>query len=410
MGHCVTLIAILSFLTLACFPHSLHAAVPNVPVDNLVVFGDSYSDLGNFHRWTNGPVWSENVAVAWNASLYSFAYTGSACDNELYPDVPATDRMPSIRDQIELYYNLDLGLDANKTVFAIWVGITDIQKAYQQSLGTEDTQPDFGNIAKCIGQQVRNIRKAFKADRIMVFNVPPLEYMPFFVDDDNALDRAKWGAAAEQLNRMLRKDIAILNRNHHALKLDLVDIHSLLSDIVANPSTFSFTDASHAYLDACQNGCDNKIDDYLWWDRTHMTGGAHRAIANSILLSGSYAHPTNLDAWTLPQVQALIERPGSPYRSPIYVSPPNSGLIDRIVQEKTTSQDSFMSSIDNNNTGHSMWNCLTIGGIMMVLLGTTFKLLKKLRHQNKHRFHGGLLDPNSVDAPYYYRSSMTEPK
>lgn len=153
MGHCVTLIAVLSFLTLACFPHLSHAAVPKLPVDNLVVFGDSYSgnvfngqmymnhvlipykDLGNFHRWTNGPVWSENVAVAWNASLYSFAYTGSACDNELYPDVPTTDRMPSIRDQIELYYNLDLGLDANKTVFAIWVGITDIQKAYQQSLG-----------------------------------------------------------------------------------------------------------------------------------------------------------------------------------------------------------------------------------------------------------------------------------
>lgn len=276
-------------------------------------------------------------------------------------------------------------------------------------IGTEDTQPDFGNIAKCIGQQVRNIRKAFKADRIMVFNVPPLEYMPFFDDDDNALDRSKWGAAAKQLNRMLEKDIAILNRNHHALRLDLVDIHSLLSDIVKSPSMFSFTDASHAYLDACQHECDNKIDDYLWWDRTHMTGGAHRAIANSILLSGSYAKPTNLDAWSLSQVQALIERPGSRYRSPIYVSPPNTGLIDRIATQKTTSQDSFMTTIDTN-TGHSMWNCLTIGGTLAVLLGVIFKLFKRLRHQNKHRFHGGLLDPKSVDAPYYYRSAMTEPK
>lgn len=43
--------------------------------------------------------------------------------------------MPSIRDQMELYYRLDLSLDPEDTVFAIWTGVNDIQKTYQQAPG-----------------------------------------------------------------------------------------------------------------------------------------------------------------------------------------------------------------------------------------------------------------------------------
>lgn len=44
-------------------------------------------------------------------------------------------RTPSIRDQIEHFYHQDLQLDPAETLFAIWVGVNDIQQSYQQKLG-----------------------------------------------------------------------------------------------------------------------------------------------------------------------------------------------------------------------------------------------------------------------------------
>ncbi|KAI9244480.1 hypothetical protein BDA99DRAFT_416245, partial [Phascolomyces articulosus] len=111
-----------------------------------------------------------------------------------------------------------------------------------------------------------------------------------------------------------------------------VDVHNLLSDIASDPPIFGFSDATHAYLDACQGACQEDIDEFVWWDRTHLTGGAHRAIANSILLAGSYAQSTSVDI-SLTNVQKLLEEPKSHYRSPVYIPPPNTGLIDQIVQE-----------------------------------------------------------------------------
>lgn len=63
-----------------------------------------------------------------------------------------------------------------------------------------------------------------------------------------------------------------------------------------------------------------------------MCLGVHRVIANSILIAGSYEGSTFVDS-KLTNVQALIDQPNSRFRSPIYISPPNTGLIDRLAEE-----------------------------------------------------------------------------
>jgi hypothetical protein len=131
-----------SFLTL-----SLSAVTMAATVKNLVVFGDSNSgkkkirlvgnqsdiilihktiDVGNGQRWSDGPLWSEFLAVGWNASLYSFAFSGSVCDNSIYNTIAEEDRVPSLRDQLEAYYNLNLNLNPEETVYAFWFGIQDV--------------------------------------------------------------------------------------------------------------------------------------------------------------------------------------------------------------------------------------------------------------------------------------------
>lgn len=81
-------------------------------------------DVGNSQRWSDGSLWSEYLAAGWNASLYSFAYSGSVCDNSMFKSIE--DKTPSLKDQMEAYYNLNLNLKPEETVYAFWFGVQDI--------------------------------------------------------------------------------------------------------------------------------------------------------------------------------------------------------------------------------------------------------------------------------------------
>jgi hypothetical protein len=83
-------------------------------------------DVGNSQRWSDGPVWSEYLAAGWNASLYSFAHSGSVCDSMMYKSIAEENKMPSLKDQMEAYYNLKLDLNPEETVYAFWFGNQDI--------------------------------------------------------------------------------------------------------------------------------------------------------------------------------------------------------------------------------------------------------------------------------------------
>lgn len=131
-----------------------------------------------------------------------------------------------------------------------------------------ETTNGLGLVAACVGQQIRNIRRAFHGNHIMVFNIPPLQRMPFFAGRD---ETEKWQEAAETLNEMIRQDVVKLNEQYQDLQLDLVDVYDLLNDIAADPENFGFKDAETAYLDSPLRS--SKADDYVWWDRTHLTSG-----------------------------------------------------------------------------------------------------------------------------------------
>ncbi|KAI9316706.1 hypothetical protein BX666DRAFT_1840484, partial [Dichotomocladium elegans] len=109
-----------------------------------------------------------------------------------------------------------------------------------------------------------------------------------------------------------------------------VDINTMLTDIVSSPADFGFKDASNAYWDACQGQCEDDMNEYVWWDKVHLTGGVHRAIADSILLSGSMEPPVTL----VPpeEVQFMVETQDQ-FQSPKYSPKENTGLIEKKVAE-----------------------------------------------------------------------------
>ncbi|KAI8137463.1 hypothetical protein BJV82DRAFT_338378 [Fennellomyces sp. T-0311] len=228
--------------------------------------------------------------------------------------------MPSIKDQIEMYYNEHLDLEPSETVYAFWIGLNDIEMAFKQGNSTEL----WGDIVECISTQMRNVRKVFGSNRYLVINVPPLDKMPYFDGDKSRK------AAAEGVNDLLYRSVLNLNKHHRALEMDLVDVHKMVTDMVANPSQFGFKDAIHPYWDVCQGQCSDEMDEYLWWDKVHLTGGAHRAIANSILLSGSLEPTVSLDSPE--QVRTSIDK-NKKFQSERYSPQANTGLIDKVVKK-----------------------------------------------------------------------------
>ncbi|KAI8048264.1 hypothetical protein BDF21DRAFT_392998 [Thamnidium elegans] len=342
-------------------------------VKNLVIFGDSNSDVGNGQRWSNGPLWNEYLTAAWNASLYNFAYSGSVCDSNMYNSIAKEDRVPSLKDQMEAYYNLKLDLKPEETVYGFWFGVQDI---YEMSKRHGKQEPDYKEITDCIGQQLRIARKSFLSDRFIVLNIAPLGHMPYYQGSNVAMNRSQ---ASVEINRGLEKDIANLNKHHHALEMDYLDIHSLLNDIVIDPTTFGFKNSSAPYLDSCDNRpeCKGQVKDYIWWDKTHFTTSFHKLIATSIIEAESYMPKIEMTS----TLEDQLKNSKSKFRSKKYtVKTSNNGVLEEVarlydVAKSVPAQPSQppleedeleyeMETINHNNTFAGLFIILLLIGIV----------------------------------------------
>ncbi|KAI7890509.1 GDSL-like Lipase/Acylhydrolase-domain-containing protein [Mucor mucedo] len=376
---------LISFIALQLPVISLAATVKN-----LVVFGDSNSDVGNSQRWSDGSLWSEYLAAGWNASLYSFAYSGSVCDNAMFKSIE--DKTPSLKDQMEAYYNLNLNLKPEETVYAFWFGVQDI---FEMSKRHGRQEPDYKEILECIGQQLRMARKAFLSNRYIVLNIAPLGHMPYYQDTVVAINRTQ---AAVDINRGLEKDVANMNKHHHALEMDYVDIHSLVNDINVDPVFFNFTSVSNAYLDEC-DGDSCKPKDYLWWDKTHFTTAFHKQIATSILEAESYMPKAELTSSIVKQLQNVKSR----FRSKKYAVPPNKGVIEQVAKlydiKKSVPvkpsqlpleedmEDYEQSTINQNNTYVGLFIViLIVGGIIACIKFPNSLISNWIRNKGRGKF------------------------
>lgn len=224
--------------------------------------------------------------------------------------------------------------------------------------------------------------------------------MPYYANTNSAKSREK---AANHLNEYLTRDVEKMNKHSQHLELDLVDIHKLLDDIVDNPELFGLKNARDSYWEACQGLCADDINSYVWWDKTHLTGGVHRLIANSILMAGSLAPETYLEDSV--NVEQLINQTHSKYKSPIYKGVKNTGEIDRIIeklkQEKSKEKAQEMDQVREiygPRVVKKSRSLIYFGMTGTVIAGIGFFLFLKNRRRGSHLAAlSGLLKNNKPD-------------
>ncbi|WP_295622187.1 PEP-CTERM sorting domain-containing protein [Chamaesiphon sp. GL140_3_metabinner_50] len=255
----------------------------------LVVYGDSLSDLGRAAaatggavppysalfgdgRFSNGQVWVEYLAASLGipadgnpatnrATNFAVGGATTGTTNIIQPLIPVP--IPALNG-IQQQITNDNAIHNPDALYVIWGGANDYLFA-----GITDPTIPVGNlfteINTLIGRGARNI---------LVPNLSNLGALP---------STRNLGATATGLSNLtaahnagLATTIANLNRTRPDVNLNLLDVNSLFNRIVANPSSFGFTDVTTQCIistTVCASPNAN-----LFWDDVHPTTEGHRLI------------------------------------------------------------------------------------------------------------------------------------
>jgi phospholipase/lecithinase/hemolysin len=275
------LVALVVVATSHCF-----AARVAIAYDQLVVFGDSLSDVGNTYsltaganppappyfpgRTSNGPVWVEYLAPRLGLAVPTASrLDGTYATNYAYhgASVIGGSAVPSIQEQISTYLAGN-SPDADD-LFVYWGGTNDFLAGQLNA-----TVP-----ANAAASQVASLAAA-GAKNILVLNLPPLGETPAVRNDP--LRRAVANSLAITFNQTLASQLAQLRPSLSPdVTISEFDVHGLFNRIFANPGSFGLTNVRDPALGPGGVVVPNPAE-YLFWDTGHPTSAAHFILASAV--------------------------------------------------------------------------------------------------------------------------------
>ena len=324
MHLCRRLVSLLTVLLLATSATLLRGQA----YTNIVVFGDSLSDTGNFARlsanaynlripgplanYTDGRftdgittspaaqlyngIWIEQLAATLaarpviKASLdggTDYAY-GSATNNNgtqvvtYGPSNGLSVTVNNVGQQITTYLATNPTITSN-TLFVVWAGANDLLNATSGAAIVAAGQQDIVNVQRLINAGATNI---------LVPNLPPLGAIPRLNQSPAASATATAGAAG--YNAVVAAGLAGLPAANptKTLRLFLLDAYSLFSSVLVAPQpVFGLVNVTNS-----SQGLTINPDTYTFWDDLHPTTAVHRllSIAARNLLTETAASTTTL--------------------------------------------------------------------------------------------------------------------
>lgn len=234
--------------------------------EQLVVLGDSLSDMGNAGRFSNGPVWVEQLAEALKLPLkasegggQNFAVGGARI--EVGPQ--------SLRAQVDQYVKRPR--PSGRTLYIVWGGANDIFAA----MGQPDALSELDAAALSL-QRVLAELIAHGASYLLVPNIPDVGITPEV--------RAQGGEAVaearrltDHFNQAVERHLANLVRQSSGVRLHRLDVAAMAARARNDPGSFGFTDISTP----CQGSA--RCEEHVFWDAIHPTTAAHARVAEAAL-------------------------------------------------------------------------------------------------------------------------------
>jgi len=273
---------------------------------NLIVFGDSLSDMGNAKdsivnvpdvppywagRFSNGPVWIEHVSAAYGLNTTRGSGTdqgdnrafGGSQTGQFYSYI----FLPNAGTQINNYLaNVQSNLTSSDVVF-LWAGGNDFL------YGTAN--PD--TISQNMASHIRTLALA-GGSRFVVANLPPLEVTPEGASR-SAQQRATLASDVITYNVKLEQEMTNLS-NSMSIDITLIDAWTVFNDIVNNADHVGIintqdqaciTSGTLLPLPICNSG-DTVVsnpNEYLFFDKAHPTATMHKVIGAYAVMNIGHA-------------------------------------------------------------------------------------------------------------------------
>ncbi len=289
------------------------------PFTDLVLFGDSLSDVGNISdatpilfglvpktpgpsywngRFSNGPVYAESLTTGLglptldnsSAGGKDFAYGGAQTTGTGFPDNIV------VRDVDDQVGDFLAGPAADpNALFVVFAGANDlIGGQTNMSVPVNSLQ---GSINRLIMDGAR---------QFLVFNLPPLGYTPRY--NANQSTRDIYNARSQQYNAALATMLGGVQAGNPAVTVFQFDVAAMFNQALADPAAFGLTNVTDSAAPGLQPGAksyDTRLivpnpNQYMFWDDLHPTAAVHAILAQRALdlfrLPGDFNHDNVVDA------------------------------------------------------------------------------------------------------------------
>jgi phospholipase/lecithinase/hemolysin len=319
----------------ACLFFLLISASAAITLDRIVVFGDSLSDNGNIYaitknlhsvipqipiipkeeyyyqgRFSNGPIWIDDLAQTLHVPLSNYAYAGSWAE----PLLDSKLNIPFGLGMQVSYYLVQTAIDIHRKdhLFVIWTGGND----YVQ--GRSDPEYATTNTIKNIHEQIDWLIFA-GARKFLVLNIPDLGMVPQVMAEGPDF-AGRLSKMSSMHNRKFIDMIESEKEMHPSVTFLTLDINYHFNDIITHPTKYHLTNVKQpcytggywfkslinsktllitkregsididnvpslrtAYLTALsaaagEEACPNP-DEYAFWDQLHPTRVVHQLLA-----------------------------------------------------------------------------------------------------------------------------------
>ncbi len=273
---------------------------------NLVVFGDSLSDMGNGNnsaivsvvfssppywngRFSNGPVWIEHISDSYGLTT-TFGDGTAQGDNRAFGGSQTGQgyaylTLPNVGTQINNYLaNVQSGF-TNSDVIFLWAGGNDFL------YGTGNPDLISQNMASHI-----NALALAGASRFVVANLPPLELTPEGASRSSQ-QQATMAADVVSYNSKLSQEVNNLTSSLN-IDITLIDAWSIFQQIVNNADHVGISNTQDQAcsggatvplvpLPICGSGATvvSNVDEYLFFDKAHPSATMHEIIGKFAVMN-----------------------------------------------------------------------------------------------------------------------------
>jgi len=242
------------------------AAEPQPTFDHLVVFGDSLSDMGNAGRFSNGPVWVEQLAAMLKLPLSASERGGQ---NFAVGGARVEEGPQSLRAQVEEF--LKLARPPGRTLYVVWGGGNDVLAAIGQ--------PDALSKVNAAAASLKNVLAdliAHGALDLLVPNLPDVSVTPE-VQAHGTKAISEGRRLSLDFNKTVEQSLSDLIHSSTSFRLDRLDVAAMAERARTDPASYGFTNITTPCHASAQ------CEKYLFWDEMHPTTEAHARLAEAAL-------------------------------------------------------------------------------------------------------------------------------